>query len=116
MTESKLDLYVWQHRFVNEQDQIIARTCFGITGNRDRRQNHYEGHVGHTIEFCRVWSGPARLIRQIEDKIKRDFHDYLVVGHRNYRYEWITEEIELDTVLNYIQWEVDQLEGIVLIG
>jgi hypothetical protein len=90
----------------------VTRTCFGITGNRDNRQNGYEGHVGHSIKFARVWSGPDRLIRELEDKIKQDFHDYLVVGHRNFRYEWINEEVEFDAIVKYVEWEVSQLIGI----
>ena len=93
-------------------DQIVTRTCFGITSNRDNRQNGYEGHVGHSIRFARVWSGPDRLIRELEDKVKQDFHDYLVTGHRNFRYEWINEEVDFDDIVKYVEWEVLQLIGI----
>jgi hypothetical protein len=108
-----MDFYLWRHRYVDDAtDQIVTRTCFGITGNRDNRQNGYEGHVGHSIKFARVWSGPDRLIRELEDKVKQDFHDYLVTGHRNFRYEWINEEVEFDAVVKYVEWEVSQLIGI----
>jgi len=113
MLVSNMDFYLWRHRYVDDvTDQIVNRTCFGITSNRDNRQNGYEGHVGHSIQFARVWSGPDRLIRELEDKIKQDFHDYLVIGHRNFRYEWINEEVDFDDVVKYVEWEVAQLIGI----
>lgn len=108
-----MDFYLWRHRYVDDgTDHIVARTCFGITSNRDNRQNGYEGHVGHSIRFARVWSGPDRLIRELEDKVKQDFHDYLVVGHRNFRYEWINEEIAFEDIVKYVEWEVSQLIGV----
>ncbi len=108
-----MDFYLWRHRYVDDvTDQIVTRTCFGITSNRDNRQNGYEGHVGHSIQFARVWSGPDRLIRELEDKVKQDFHDYLVTGHRNFRYEWINEEVEFDAIVKYVEWEVSRLIGI----
>lgn len=107
-----MDFYLWRHRFLDQDDRVITRTCFGITGNRDNRRNAYEGHVGHGIEFERVWSGPERLIRELEDKVKRDFHEYLVVGHRNFRYEWITEDVDFDQIVQYVEWEISQMDGI----
>jgi hypothetical protein len=105
--------YLWRHRYVDDaSDQIVSRTCFGITSNKDSRQNGYEGHVGHCVQFARVWSGPERLMRVLESKVKQDFRDYLVVGHRNFRYEWINEEVEFDIVVKYVEWEVSQLVGI----
>lgn len=112
MPESNYDFYLWRHRYVTEQDEIVTRTCFGITSNRDNRQNGYEGHVGHAIRFEHVWSGPERLIRELETKVKQDFADYLFRGHRNFVYEWITEEIDFDAVVNYVKWEVDNLDGV----
>ena len=68
--------------------------------------------MGHSIQFARVWSGPDRLIRELEDKLKQDFHDSLVTGHRNFRYEWITEVVEFADIVKYVEWEVSQLIGI----
>jgi hypothetical protein len=107
-----MDFYLWQHKFLDEQDRVITRTCFGITGNRDNRINGYEGHVGHAVKFQRLWTGPDRLIRELEDRIKRDFHDYLVTGHRGFRYEWINEDVEFDQIVQYVEWEISQLDGI----
>jgi hypothetical protein len=108
-----MDFYLWKHRYVDDAtDQIVTRTCFGITSNRDNRQNGYEGHVGHSIKFVRVWSGPDRLIRELECKVKQDFYDNLVIGYRNFRYEWINEEIEFDHIVKYVEWEISQLFGI----
>ena len=54
----------------------------------------------------------AALIRELEDKIKRDFYDYLVTGHRGFRYEWITEDVAFDQIVQYVEWEITQLDGI----
>ena len=104
--------YLWQHRYLDDNDTVCVRTCFGITSNPDNRIHGYEGHVGHNIKLERVWSGPERLIRELEDKIKRDFHDYLVTGHRGFRYEWITEDVEFDQIVQYVEWEISHLDGI----
>lgn len=112
MLESKHYFYLWRHRYVDDNDQVITRTCFGITGNPDNRRNGYEGHVGHPVKFLYLWSGPQRLIRELEDKLKKDFSDYLFTGHRNYTYEWITEEVDFNAILQYVQWEIDGVIGI----
>lgn len=113
MQESKYYLYLWRHSFiVDDTKEVITRTCFGITRNLDGRQNGYEGHVGHTIKFIKLWEGTERLIRDLETRIKQDFYDYLVCGHRNFRYEWITEEVDFETIVSYIDWEVSKLSGI----
>lgn len=104
--------YLWVHRFVDDQDQIIARTCFGITKNVDDRRNGYEGHVGHTVQFARVWSGPERLIRELETRVKTDFTEYLVRGHRNFQYEWIKEDIKFNDIVKYVEWEVGNFIGV----
>lgn len=112
MLVSNYDFYLWRHCYVDENDNIVCRTCFGITSNRDNRRNGYEGHVGHSVVFEHVWTGPERLIRELESKIKLDFADYLVKGHRNFVYEWINEEIEFDNIVNYVEWEVKRLTGV----
>ena len=70
--------YLWCHRFVDDADNIIARTCFGITGNPLRRTQDYEGHVGHVVKFARLWTGPERLIRELESRVKGDFANQIV--------------------------------------
>ena len=87
---------------------LVIRTCFGITGNPDNRRNGYEGHVGHSVEFEHLWTGPERVIRTLEDRIKQDFADYLLIGHRGYRYEWITEEVPFEQIVQYLEWEIKQ--------
>jgi hypothetical protein len=100
--------YVWRHYFFDDQtQQLIWRTCFGITSNPTGRIQGYEGHVGHTVKFARLWTGPERLIRELESRIKSDFCEYLFVGTNNYRYEWINEEVELETINQWIDWEVE---------
>lgn len=87
-------------------DKIVTRTCFGITGNLDDRQNGYEGHIGHAMNFESVWCGPSRVIRTIEHKIKATFDSNRVSGHRNYKYEWIDEQIPFEQVLGWVDWEL----------
>jgi hypothetical protein len=109
MAESKTYyFYLWRHYFFDpEIKQLIWRTCFGITSNPAGRIQGYEGHVGHVVKFDRMWSGPERLIRELESRVKSDFADYLFVGTNDYRYEWINEEVELETINQWIDWEVE---------
>jgi hypothetical protein len=111
MQESKLYyFYLWRHRYVEDDDntdQIITRTCIGITSNPKSRIHGYEGHVGHTVKFAGLWSGPERLIRELESKIKSEFYDYLFVGTDNFRYEWIDENIDFFNIYAWVLWEVD---------
>jgi hypothetical protein len=100
--------YLWRHRYVDDvTEQIVTRTCLGITSNPANRIHGYEGHVGHPVKFTGLWSGPERLIREIEAKIKSDFHSYLFVGTDNYRYEWIDERIEHQSVHDWVMWEIE---------
>ena len=98
--------YLWKHRIVLPDDTIVTRTCFGITGNLDDRKNGYEGHIGQTMQFHSVWEGPNRVIRSIEHKIKATFDAHRVVGHRNFKYEWIDESIAFDQILGWVEWEL----------
>jgi len=111
MPESdQLYFYLWSHRFWDsEQEQLVTRTCFGITQDYDNRQNNYEGHVGHTVKFSHIWRGPTRLIRELEIKVKHDFLDYLFCGHKNYVYEWITEPIKYEQIAAWVEWEVVEI-------
>jgi hypothetical protein len=54
-----------------------------------------------------LWTGPERLIRELEAKIKSEFYDYLFVGTDNFRYEWIDENIEHIAVHQWVDWEVE---------
>jgi hypothetical protein len=107
MQESNYYFYLWCHRIVTDSDQIVNRTCLGITSNPDNRTQGYEGHVGHVVKFARLWTGPKRLIQELETKIKSDFYDYLFVGTRGFRYEWITEEVEFESITKWVEWEVE---------
>ena len=99
-------LYLWRHKIAMPNDTIVTRTCFGITGNPDNRRNGYEGHVGHDVVFERLWVGPYRPIKDFEDHIKGEFNDYLYVGHRNFKYEWINEEIPFEQIVGWVEWEL----------
>ena len=109
MQESKLYyFYLWRHRFVDDvTDEIITRTCFGLTSNPPNRIHGYEGHVGHVVKFARLWSGPERLIRELETRIKLDFYQHIVVGTDGFRYEWIDETIDVESIFKWVEWEVE---------
>jgi hypothetical protein len=108
MSEPKVYyFYLWRHRFVDDAtDKIVARTCFGITSNPVSRTQGYEGHVGHVVKFAKLWTGPERLIRELETRIKSDFFQQIVVGTNGFRYEWINESIEFDSIVKWVDWEV----------
>jgi hypothetical protein len=100
--------YLWRHRFVDDAtDQIIARTCFGITSDPTKRIHGYEGHVGHVVKFAKLWTGSERLIRELEARIKTDFFQYTVVGTDGFRYEWINEAVEFDSIVKWVNWEIE---------
>ena len=100
--------YLWSHSYIDHvTDQPVTRTCFGITSNPDNRIHGYEGHVGHVVRFVKLWTGPERLIRELETRIKSDFFQYNVVGTGGFRYEWITEEIEFDNIVKWVEYEVE---------
>ena len=109
MQESKpYYFYLWRHRFVDDAtDQVLARTCFGITGNPTGRIQGYEGHVGHVVKFTGLWTGPERLIRELENRIKSDFYEHIVTGTNGFRYEWIDETIDHQAVHGWVQWEIE---------
>jgi hypothetical protein len=100
--------YLWRHRFVDDAtDKIITRTCFGITSNPVNRIHGYEGHVGHVVKFAQLWSGSERLIRELEHRIKSDFFQHTVVGTDGFRYEWINETIDFESIVSWVTWEVE---------
>lgn len=97
-------LYLWRHKFVDpETDTVKERTCFGITSNPKRRIQGYEGHVGHKVKFSALWTGPERLIRELESQIKDHSEGFRFVGTDNFKYEWITEQVPYDQIYNWIE-------------
>lgn len=118
MPESKTYyFYLWRHRFLDDADQIIARSCFGITSNPGNRVQGYEGHVGHVVRFERLWTGPERLVRELENRVKSDFYDHVVTGTNGFRYEWIDEHVDFDAIVAWTEWEVaNTFQGIELVS
>lgn len=106
MQESKHYFYLWRHSIVINDGEIVCRTCLGITSSPARRTQGYEGHCGHVVKFARLWTGPKRLIQELEIKLKSDFYDYLFVGTGGFRYEWITEDVEFENIVKWVEWEV----------
>jgi hypothetical protein len=118
MPESKqYYLYLWRHRYIDpETDQIVERTCFGITSNPKRRIQGYEGHVGHRVQFSALWSGPERLIRELESQIKDHSEGFRFVGTDNFKYEWITEEVLYDQFYDWVDLTLTKsVDGVVAV-
>jgi hypothetical protein len=111
-------LYLWRHRFVDpDTNQIIERTCFGITSNPRRRIQGYEGHVGHRVRFSAIWTGPERLIRELESQIKTHSEGHRFVGTGNFQYEWINEEITYDQLYDWIELTLTKsVDGVIAVN
>lgn len=96
-------LYLWQHKyFDSDTNEVIERTCFGITSNPRRRIQGYEGHVGHKVKFSALWTGPERLIRELESQIKDHSEGFRFIGTDNFKYEWITELVPYNQIYDWI--------------
>jgi hypothetical protein len=119
MQESKqYYLYLWRHRYVDpDSDEIVERTCFGITSNPVRRIQGYEGHVGHRVKFSALWTGPERLIRELESQIKDHSEGFRFVGTGNFKYEWITEQVPYDQLYDWIELTLTKsVDGVVAVN
>lgn len=118
MPESKeYYLYLWRHKYFDpETDEVVERTCFGITSNPVRRIQGYEGHVGHKVKFSALWKGPERLIRELESQIKEQGDAGRFVGTGGYKYEWITEAVPYDQLFDWIDLTlVKSVDGVVAV-
>jgi len=119
MQESKqYYLYLWRHRYVDpDSDEIVERTCFGITSNPERRIQGYEGHVGHKVRFSALWTGPERLIRELESQIKDHSEGFRFVGTGNFKYEWITEQVPYNQLYDWIELTLTKsVDGVVAVN
>lgn len=118
MQESKpYYLYLWRHRYIDpDSNEIVERTCFGITSNPERRIQGYEGHVGHRVRFSALWTGPERLIRELESQIKDHSEGFRFVGTGNFKYEWITEQVPYDQLYDWIELTLTKsVDGVVAV-
>jgi hypothetical protein len=102
----QLWFYLWKKRILLNNNQIVERTCFGITSDVNNRRNNYEGANGHDVEFLALWEGPDRPIRELETKLKLVFNEQLVTGFRNFKYEWIDETVSFEQVKDWVAWEL----------
>jgi hypothetical protein len=100
-------LYLWTKQIVLEDNAIVTRICFGITSNYINRAIKYEGSNGHKVVFCDLWAGPSRVIKTLESRIKTVFDDYLVIGSRSTKYEWLVEDITLEQIKGWINYEIE---------
>jgi hypothetical protein len=105
--------YLWQKRILLDNDQIVTRTCFGITSDFDNRRNNYEGANGHAVEFCDLWLGPYRPIKELESRLKAVFSEQLVTGFRNFKYEWVNETVPYEQIKAWVEWELENHPTIV---
>jgi hypothetical protein len=101
-------LYLWTKRIVLEDGNIVTRVCFGITSNVKKRESEYSGANGHIVKFCDVWEGISCPIETLEEQIKTVFSDHLVVGSKNARYEWLMEDITLEQIKGWINYEIQE--------
>jgi hypothetical protein len=118
MQESKqYYLYLWRHRYIDpDSNEIVERTCFGITSNPERRIQGYEGHVGHRVQFSALWTGPERLIRELESQIKDHSEGFRFVGTGNFKYEWITEQVPYDQFYDWVDLTLTKsVDGVVAV-
>ena len=118
MQESKpYYLYLWRHRYIDpDSNEIVERTCCGITGNPERRIQGYEGHVGHRVRFSALWTGPERLIRELESQIKDHSEGFRFIGTGNFKYEWITEQVPYDQFYDWVDLTlVNSVDGVVAV-
>ena len=118
MLESKqYYLYLWRHRYVDpDSNKIVERTCFGITSNPIRRIQGYEGHVGHKVTFSALWTGPERLIRELESQIKDHSEGFRFTGTGNFKYEWITEQVPYDQFYDWVDLTLTKsVDGVVAV-
>jgi hypothetical protein len=91
----------------NALEKVKALTGVEFDWKEETKEVHgYEGHVGHVVNFARVWSGPERLIRELETRIKSDFFQHTVTGTDGFRYEWINETVDFDSIVRWVDWEV----------
>jgi hypothetical protein len=98
--------YLWRKRILLDDDQVVTRTCFGITTDIDNRRNNYEGANGHDVEFLDMWHGPNRPVKELETKLKQVFSEQLVTGFRNFKYEWVNETVPYEQVKSWVEWEL----------
>ena len=105
-------LYLWKKRILLDNDTVITRVCYGITSNVDGRIQGYEGHNGYPIKFLDLWTGPERPIKVLEAKITETFAEHRFVGHKNYKYEWLMEDISYEQIKSWIEWEVQDFPSI----
>ena len=118
MQESKqYYLYLWRHRYIDpDSNEIVERTCFGITSNPERRIQGYEGHVGHRVRFSALWTGPEWLIRELESQIKDHSEGFRFVGTGNFKYEWITEQVPYDQFYDWVDLTLTKsVDGVVAV-
>ena len=111
-------LYLWRHKYIDpDSDKVVERTCFGITSNPKRRIQGYEGHVGHKVKFSALWTGPERLIRELESQIKDHSEGFRFVGTDNFKYEWITELVSYDQIFDWIDITLTKgVDGVVAVN
>jgi hypothetical protein len=49
-----------------------------------------------------MWTGPERLIRELESQIKEQSEGFRFIGTQNYKYEWIDETVPYDQFYDWV--------------
>jgi hypothetical protein len=105
--------YMWRHPYTN-------KTCYGITSNLDDRNRAYRGHNGFDVDWCFLIEGPLVEINKLERTLKkklteveRGLNKKITYGN----YEWISEEVEYQTIEGLIEFfmQNDNYQGLKLL-
>lgn len=88
MDQQDYYLYLWKNPYT-------GMTCYGVTGNLVSRQSKYQGHCGFDIEFSFILKSNKSIITELEDELKLCIKK-LGLGYRDY--EWISSEVDYETV------------------
>jgi hypothetical protein len=86
--------YMWQHPYTQ-------KTCYGITGDEQKRKRSYQGSNGFDIEWSFLVVGRIDEIKKLEKTLKSKLKQVeLSMGQKiTYgEYEWIESNVEYSTI------------------
>jgi hypothetical protein len=85
----------------------LGRTKIGITDNIETRERQYSNAMGEHIRFKKVYSGPEKDITNLEYEAKGVFYDQRCRIELRTPMEWISENVQYETIDQYIDHEVE---------
>lgn len=89
------------HRFYMWKHPYTEKTCYGITGDDQKRKRSYQGSNGFDIEWTFLVDGRADEVKKLEKTLKSKLKQVeLNLGRKiTYgEYEWIEAEVEYSTI------------------